>query len=127
MLIAEKRAGVLARSVLSHGLLCGLWPPQKEFPANDHRSERWNIDELRTRIRQLSAVRPLLSPQLPSLRAIALRFVLTHQRVSSVVLGPRSPLQLDQLVREAGSEPPYLTEERLRELRQRLLNVGVEI
>lgn len=125
--IRQKQIGVLARSVLAHGLLCGQWPPSKEFAANDHRAERWNTDELRSRITQLNAVRTLISPELPSLRSIALRFALTEERISSVVLGPKSSLQLDQLVREAGKEPPYLDEQRLMSLRERLVTVGVFI
>jgi aryl-alcohol dehydrogenase-like predicted oxidoreductase len=54
------RVGVLARSVLSHGLLC------------------------------------------------ALRFVLANPVVSSAVIGPRNRVQLDQLVREAGTGTVYL-------------------
>jgi len=80
---------------------------------------------LRSRITQLNAVRTLLSSSLPSLRAIALRFALSSERLSSVVLGPRNALQLDQLVREAGNEPPYIEERRLAELRERLVTVGV--
>jgi aryl-alcohol dehydrogenase-like predicted oxidoreductase len=124
-LIIEKNVGVLGRSVLSHGILCGLWPHDKQFASFDHRSERWNSDELRSRITQLNAVRTLLSSALPSLRAIALRFALSQERLASVVLGPRSALQLDQLVREAGSEPPYIEARRLSELRERLVTVGV--
>ena len=123
--VVEQNVGVLGRSVLSHGILCGLWPHDKQFPSFDHRAERWNSDELRSRITQLNAVRTLLSSSLPSLRAIALRFALSNERLASVVLGPRSALQLDQLVREAGSEPPYIEERRLSELRQRLVTVGV--
>jgi aryl-alcohol dehydrogenase-like predicted oxidoreductase len=123
--IVGNNVGVLGRSVLSHGILCGLWPHDKQFPSFDHRAERWNSDELRSRITQLNAVRTLLSSTLPSLRAIALRFALSNERLASVVLGPRSALQLDQLVREAGSEPPYIEERRLSELRERLATVGV--
>jgi aryl-alcohol dehydrogenase-like predicted oxidoreductase len=123
--VVDKNVGVLGRSVLAHGVLCGLWPHDKQFPSFDHRAERWNSDELRTRITQLNAVRTLLSSALPSLRAIALRYALSNQRLSSVVLGPRNSLQLDQLVREAGNEPPYLDERRLAELRERLVTVGV--
>ncbi|HET9956437.1 MAG TPA: aldo/keto reductase [Polyangiaceae bacterium] len=125
--IAERNVGVLARSVLAHGLLTGSWLPNKEFPSTDHRALRWNTDELRHRIQQLNPIRTLLSQNLPSLRAIALRFGLEHARVSSVVLGPRNGLQLDQLVREAGREPPYIEPERLADLRTRLAVIGINL
>lgn len=123
--ITARSVGVLARSVLSHGLLCGLWPNGKEFPSTDHRSERWSPDELKRRVLQLNAVRTLISDSTPTLRSIALRFALANPTVSTVVLGPRNALQLDQLVREAGRAPPYLEPERLDALRERLLSVGV--
>jgi aryl-alcohol dehydrogenase-like predicted oxidoreductase len=122
--LTERTVGVLARSVLAHGLLCGHWPPTKEFGPEDHRSERWSSHELGRRLRQLDAVRPVLGESVQTLRAAALRFVLANEGVSSAVLGPRSRLQLDQLVREAGRKPPYLSTEQLRELEQRLRDAG---
>ena len=123
--IREKEVGVLARSVLAHGLLCGQWPQNKEFPSGDHRAERWTPDDLKRRILQLNALRPCVSGKVTSLRAAALRFVLANEQVSSAVLGPRGSLQLDQLLRDAGREPPYFSPEALSALNARLANVGV--
>jgi aryl-alcohol dehydrogenase-like predicted oxidoreductase len=124
--VREKQPMLLARSVLAHGLLCGLWPEDKTFPLHDHRSRRWTDDELRRRIRQLQALRPLLlvSDDIPTLRAVALRWVLEHPEVSTAVVGPRSTQQLDQLVREAGKGPPYLPETALNSLEMRLMDLG---
>jgi len=57
-----------------------------------------------------------------SLRSAALRFVLANNVVNCAVLGPRNALQLDQLIREAGSDP-YLSPEALDALQIRLDNV----
>jgi aryl-alcohol dehydrogenase-like predicted oxidoreductase len=122
--ISEKNVGVLARSVLAHGLLCGQWPTNKEFGPADHRAERWTTDDLKRRISQLNALRPCVAGNVTSLRAAALRFVLAHESVSSAVLGPRGAIQLDQLLRDAGKEPPYLSPESLSALEMRLANVG---
>jgi aryl-alcohol dehydrogenase-like predicted oxidoreductase len=117
---------VLARSVLAHGLLCGQWPTDKEFAPRDHRSDRWTTDDLKRRISQLNAIRPCVNgTTVTSLRAAALRFVLTNDVVASAVLGPRNALQLDQLLRDSGKEPPYLTEEAMNALEARLHNVGI--
>jgi aryl-alcohol dehydrogenase-like predicted oxidoreductase len=123
--ISERKVGVLARSVLAHGLLCGQWPTNKEFGSGDHRAERWTADDLKRRISQLNALRPCVNGGVTSLRAAALRFVLSNESVSSAVLGPRGSIQLDQLLREAGKEPPYLSPESLSALDLRLANVGV--
>lgn len=122
--LAERRIGVLVHSVLSHGLLAGVWPANKQFPPGDHRAERWTKDGLRRRLRQLVAVRPAIADDTPSLRAVALRFALHNEAVTSVIIGPRTALQLDQLVREAGKAPPYLDQWTLDGLRDRLSAAG---
>lgn len=124
-LAKEKGVGLLARSVLAHGLLCGQWPTTKAFPSGDHRRDRWTNDELKKRISQLAALRPSVTGAVMSLRAAALRYALSEEAISSVVIGPKSTLQLDQLVRDAGKEPPYLPEDAKSSLLRRLENVGI--
>jgi aryl-alcohol dehydrogenase-like predicted oxidoreductase len=125
--IATSGCAILARSVLAHGLLAGQWSSDREFYPGDHRQERWTPSELRSRLAQLDALRPLVSGAVVSLRSAALRFVLSNELVSSAVLGPRSVAQLDQLVREAGSGPPYLRDTALAELSARLRAAGVSV
>ena len=124
-IIKEKRTAILARSVLAYGLLCGGWPVSKEFPPDDHRSERWLGDDLRHRITQLNALRPSVFGNVTSLRAVALRYVLANPRISSAVVGPRRAQQLVELVRDAGKGPSYLSEEQVQTLEMRVRNVGV--
>jgi aryl-alcohol dehydrogenase-like predicted oxidoreductase len=115
---------VLARSVLAYGLLCGQWSETKIFPAGDHRAERWTHEQLRGRLKQLSALSSILGGEVSSLRAAALRFVLSNPLVSSAVIGPRNRVQLDQLVREAGQGPEYLPPSTLSRLKDQLVRVG---
>jgi len=119
------RVGILARSVLSYGILAGFYSASHYFPSGDHRGERWSRQEYETRIRQLDAVRSLVTGPVLSMRAAAVRFVLANETVSSAVLGPKNVLQLEQLVREAGTEPPYLTDEALSQLALELTRSGV--
>lgn len=123
--VQKSGVGVLARSALAHGLLCGYWSLHKEFPPGDHRRDRWTPDELRRRVQQLGAVRSLVGGVVYTMRSAALRFALANTDVSSVVIGPKDSMQLDQLVREGGKEPPYLTEEQLTGLSNRLMDLGV--
>jgi aryl-alcohol dehydrogenase-like predicted oxidoreductase len=124
--LSESSTGVLARSVLAHGLLTGHWSPEREFYEGDHRADRWTREELKRRINQLDALRPLVTTgQVPTLRTASLRFALANQLVSSLVLGPRSVTQLEQLVREAGSGPPYLRDTALADLSSRLRALGL--
>jgi aryl-alcohol dehydrogenase-like predicted oxidoreductase len=124
--LAASRVGVLAHSVLGYGLLAGMWPKTKVFQPGDHRRERWQGAELVGRLGQLDAVRSLQGGDIYTLRAASLRFVLANHLVSSVVLGPRSVTQLEQLVREAGKGPPYLDEEKLSLFPSKLLAVGID-
>jgi aryl-alcohol dehydrogenase-like predicted oxidoreductase len=123
--LQTRNVAVLAHSVLAYGMLCGKWSSDKEFHYEDHRSERWTADEFRRRIRQLDAVRPAVGGDVLTLRAAALRYVLANPHVSGAVLGPRSTIQFDQLVREAGREPPYLPDEKRFALEARLRDMGV--
>lgn len=124
--IQQNQTGVLAHSVLNYGQLCGVWSPYRVFRAPDHRAERWTPDELKRRIRQLDAVRPLVSGEITSLRSAVVRFVLNNEHVGCAILGPRNGMQLDQLVREAGQGPPYLPEPKLTALKNRLEDLGIQ-
>jgi aryl-alcohol dehydrogenase-like predicted oxidoreductase len=120
-------AGVLARSTLAHGLLVGHWSSQKDFAAGDHRADRWTKPELERRLEQLAALRFLVHGDVMTMRAAAVRFVLSNSMVSGAVLGPRSVRQLEELVREVGSGPVYLRDPDLARLPHALDAMGVEI
>ncbi len=124
--IMVSRAGVLARSVLAHGLLGGGWDRTREFVEGDHRAQRWTRLELARRVGQLDAIHFLLHGEVRTLRSAALRFVLANSLVSSAVLGPRTVEQLDELVSETGMGPLYLPDEDMAQLPRELLRVGID-
>jgi aryl-alcohol dehydrogenase-like predicted oxidoreductase len=117
--------GILARSVLAHGLLTGLWTKNRAFGSDDHRNERWTKIELERRVDQLGALRFLVRGDVQTLRGAAVRFVLANHLVSSAVLGPHSVVQLEQLVRETGAGPRYIPDEDLASLPRALSKVGI--
>ena len=124
--VAAQKCGLVVHSVLAYGLLAGLWHHGKVYGEGDHRRDRWTADELQARIRQLTAVREMIGGEVHTLRAAALRYVLSNQLIHAAILGPRNVAQLEQLVREAGKGPPYLSDEKLSALPTRLADVGVE-
>jgi aryl-alcohol dehydrogenase-like predicted oxidoreductase len=124
-LLAEREIGLLARSVLAHGLLSGHWSAEREFYPPDHRAERWNPEDLKKRVEQVSVLRSIVGGPIQSMRSAALRFVLENSQVSSAVLGPRSCAQLDQLVREAGRSPPYMVDSIMQRMMTELARAGV--
>lgn len=123
--VAMKGITILVHSVLSYGLLTAHWSAQRSFDDSDHRKNRWSKAELRRRVEQLSAIKELIGGEVLSPRAAALRFALANNLVASTILGPKTPAQLEQLLREAGPGPTYLTDIQLRNLAKRLLEVGV--
>jgi aryl-alcohol dehydrogenase-like predicted oxidoreductase len=122
--LESRSVGLLARSVLSYGLLGGFWGVSRRFARDDHRLNRWTQDQLERRIRELTTLRAAVTMRITSLRSLAVRFVLQNSAVGCAVLGPRSVLQLDQLVREAGTEPPYLDEAAMQRLQVRVQDAG---
>ncbi len=118
-------AGVLARSPLDYGLLAGTWSRERTFEEADHRNERWTRLELEHRVEQLDALRFLVQGEVQTLRAAAVRFVLANTLVSSVVLGPHTVEQAEQLVRETGGGPRYLPDAALARLPRVLGKVGI--
>jgi aryl-alcohol dehydrogenase-like predicted oxidoreductase len=122
--LEEHGIGLLARSVLAHGLLSGFWAANRRFPRDDHRIHRWTQDQFERRLRELQALRSALSKEVPTVRSVALRFVLDNSAVSAAVTGPRNVLQLDQIVREAGKAPPYLDEQARQKLGLRVADLG---
>lgn len=119
--------GLLVRSPLAHGLLCGTWAPERTFEEGDHRRDRWNPEELTERLRQVAEMRPLVKDEIHTLRSAALRFVLANSIVSSCIVGVRSVQQLEANVRAVGKEPPYLSDDDLERIPTLLVNAGVKI
>lgn len=123
--IAMRSVAVLAHSVLAYGLLVSHWGPGRSFDEGDHRRDRWSKSLLRKRVLQLEAVRGMVGGEVLTPRAAALRFVLSNSLVTSAVLGPRSTSQLEQLLREAGSGPPYLPDDVMKDLPTKLISLGI--
>lgn len=119
-------AGVLARSTLAYGMLAGGWSKDHEFAPGDHRADRWTRTEFERRIEQLSAVRFLVTGEVRTLTAAAVRFVLSNTIVSCAVLGPRSVAQLEDIVRDVGMGPIYLRDAELGRIPRALEAAGID-
>ncbi|HTU57523.1 MAG TPA: aldo/keto reductase [Polyangiales bacterium] len=100
---------VLARSVLMYGMLAAHFGAQKRFAPDDHRAQRWSPEALKARVRQSNELRDHLQggPAL-SVLSLAARFVLSHEAVTSAVIGPRTPTQVETLVNAIEGERPTL-------------------
>lgn len=123
-----KRRGValIVRLPLASGLLAGKLTRETRFPENDHRrynrdGEQFNVGETFAGLRYerglelVEELRPLV-PEGTTMAQMALRWVLDHDAVSTVIPGARNAAQVRGNV--AASDLPPLGEELHRRLRE---------
>jgi aryl-alcohol dehydrogenase-like predicted oxidoreductase len=91
-LFAECRArdvAVIARVPFDEGTLTGNLTNESRWPEGDWRNDYFNRDNLRASVERAERVRPLV-PSGMSMPEMALRFVLTHEDVDTVIPGMRT-------------------------------------
>ncbi len=94
---AARNAGVgtVIKAPLARGLLSGKYRRDTRFPDGDFR-EDWRRDgRLQQALAQVARVEALVGGRSPSLAQTALRFVLSHQDVSCVIPGAKTPEQAE--------------------------------
>lgn len=97
----EKKVGVIVREALASGWLTGKFDATTQFPPSDHRSRKFppeRIKELAGKVGQLDFLRE----ECGSLGNAAIQFVLSEPSVSSVIIGCKSPEQVDSNIAAAG-------------------------
>jgi aryl-alcohol dehydrogenase-like predicted oxidoreductase len=118
---STQKVGLLARSVLLYGMLAARFSANKRFGPDDHRAQRWSPEALRERVRQSNELRDHLhgGPAL-SVLSLALRFAIAQEGVTSAIVGPRTPQQVESLLNAVEGERPALPESQLTLLRHKL-------
>lgn len=115
---AETRTGVIVRVSLDEGSLTGKYAEDHVFANDDFRHNYFAGDRMRRTVRRVEAIRDRCASyglfDGYSLADVAIKFALSPQAVSSVIVGTRS---VDQAVRNARvSELPDLPESLIRDL-----------
>lgn len=111
---AEKGIAVVVRQPLSSGLLSGQLSPDTEFAANDYR-KTWSREKLLSDLERVEQVKSIIGNKARSLPQAALKFILAHPAVSTVVPGMMTPAQVDDGVATSGAAPlPAAVLEQLR-------------
>jgi len=87
-LCQARGVGVIARVPLDEGSLGGKMTLATRFPVGDWRAGYFNPENLAETVRRVEAIRGDL-PADASLPQVALRFVLSHSAVSTVIVGMR--------------------------------------
>jgi aryl-alcohol dehydrogenase-like predicted oxidoreductase len=106
--------GIIARMPLQFGLLTGKFKDNMRFDPADHRSMRLPPEVLAKGNRLLEQLTPIASKMTISLGALALKFVLGHNAVSTVIPGIKSAEQAEE--NSSASGKPYLPAEDMETL-----------
>lgn len=121
--------GIVARTVLESGLLSGKYKPGHRFENTEDHRRRWSDETLDRFFESAVEIQKLIegSPCKNTIEA-AIRFALQPPAVSSLVIGGRTPAQIQQILddAEAGLLPAEFTA-LLREKyagRDSLFNIG---
>lgn len=114
-LCQEKNIGVIVRVALDEGSLGGKMTLDTKFPKDDWRAGYFNPENLRNTMQRVEKLKTIL-PEGMSLPEMALRFVLSHPAVSTVIVGMRKPEHVEEnmSLSDKGSLDPEL----LRELKK---------
>lgn len=121
----EAKVGIIARVPLASGLLSGKMRADTAFAAEDHRSfnrrgeafdqgETFSGVEFEAGLAAVEELRPLV-PEGATLAQLALRWILMHPEVTTVIPGARNVAQAEANVRAA--DLPPLTDAQMQQVR----------
>lgn len=115
-LAAETGTAVIVRVAFDEGVLTGKYTAETSFAEDDFRRNYFAGDRLARAVQRVESIRETVAPCGRPLPEVALRFVLDHPAVSTVIPGIRSKQQA--LANAAVSETQPLGTELHRALRQ---------
>jgi len=110
--------GIIPRVPLERGVLSGRFTNPSDFARDDFRGRMFSEKSLAPLTSALEKLGFLVSGDVPNLAQAALRFVLSHPAVSSVIPGIRTPSQVDANAAASGKRLPAEDLACLRELYQ---------
>jgi len=91
----EHDVGIIVRVPFEEGLLTGTMGPDYQFSEGDWRSEWLTADRLEQGARRVAELEHFLAADRPTLAALALKYVLSHPAVSTVIPGMRQLAHVD--------------------------------
>ena len=119
--MAEKhRVGVIARCPFSSGALVSNWTLNHKFPEGDWRGLWTPEDWVTKQVEMVNLIKPIVKNSDLSMSAIALKYILKHQTVTSVISGSSCA---EHIRSNASVTPlPNLSEDIFGQLQQLWLN-----
>ena len=112
----EHQVAIIARVPFDEGSLTGSLTRETRFPKGDWRAGYFRDGRLAETCERVEKLRPFLRPGVSSLSALALKFVLHHPAVSTVIPGMRSPAHVEANC--AVSDGTKLPSEELKRLKE---------
>ena len=88
-LCIKHNVGVIVRVPLDEGGLTGTLTNETKFEKGDFRGQYFRGDNLRQTVERAEKLKALLGPETKTLPELALKFVLGHEAVSTVIVGMR--------------------------------------
>jgi aryl-alcohol dehydrogenase-like predicted oxidoreductase len=110
----EMNVAIIARVPFDEGTLTGTLTKETTFPEDDWRSTYFKPENLVPSVEHADALRPLV-PDGSSMPEMALRFILSHPTVSTIIPGMRKPSHVESNI--AASEAGPLPDELIAKLR----------
>lgn len=107
--------GIIVRVPFEEGLLTGKLGPGYQFPEGDWRARWLTPDRLAVAADRVEALKPFLAKDRPTLSALALKFVLSHPAVSTVIPGMRRAAHVEANCAVSDGKP--LSAEKLEALK----------
>ena len=115
-LAQKQNVAIIARVPLERGVLSGRFTNSSAFARDDFRGRMFSEQALAPLTAAVEKLGFLVKGDVPNLAQAALRFVLSHPAVSSVIPGIRSVRQVDDNVAASGKQLPEQDVARLRQL-----------
>jgi aryl-alcohol dehydrogenase-like predicted oxidoreductase len=101
---SEMDVAVIARVPFDEGSLTGTLTPDSTWPAGDWRNTYFVPENLAATVERVARLRPLVPPGL-DLPTLALRFILSHPAVSTIIPGMRRRAHVDANLAASAAGP----------------------
>jgi aryl-alcohol dehydrogenase-like predicted oxidoreductase len=108
--------GIIVRVPFEEGLLTGKWDLIITFEEGDWRASWLTPERLEEAYCRVQALQPFLNEDRPDFATLALKFVLSHPAVSTVIPGMRTPAHVE--ANAAASNGRLLTREEVEALHE---------
>jgi aryl-alcohol dehydrogenase-like predicted oxidoreductase len=113
---AKHNVGVIVRVPFDEGSLTGKFAKDTQFASDDFRNKYFEGDRLTRTVERVERIRAELEGNAFTLAQVALKFILAHPAVSTVIPGMRNPRQAEANI--AASDLPDLPDELIKRLRK---------